>query len=112
MSSGPIFFWTKVSFFFKKINRKFAAVKKKQKTKQNKKNKQKKQKQTNKQTSPDCFHVSDKLVIARLSCTVWPIFSSSLIFCFYFTRPKAREISQQNMRNSQNVGHIVLRTVR
>ena len=56
----------------------------------------------------DIFYVSDKLVIARLSRTIWPIFSSFLIFCFYFTRLKAREISPQDMRNSENIGHIVL----
>ena len=44
------------------------------------------------------FHDSDKLVIAHLSCTIWPIFSLFLIFCCYFTRLKAREISQQNMK--------------
>ena len=109
---GLFFFGPKFHFFSKKLIENLLQSKKTKKQNKTKKNKQKKQKQTNKQTSPDCFHVSDKLVIARLSCTVWPIFSSSLIFCFYFTRPKAREISQQNMRNSQNVGHIVLRTVR
>ena len=59
----------------------------------------------------DIFHDSDKLVIARLSHTIWPIFSSFLIFCCYFNRVKAREISQQNMRNSKNIGPIVLETV-
>ena len=34
----------------------------------------------------DIFPVSDKLVITRLSRTKWTIFSSFLIFCFYFTR--------------------------
>ena len=58
------------------------------------------------------FYVSDKLVIARLSLTIWAIFSSFATFCFYFTRLKAREISRQNMRNSENIGHIVLGTVR
>ena len=58
------------------------------------------------------FYVSDKLVIARLSRTIWPIFSSFLIFYFYFTRLKARGTSQQNMRNSKNIGHIVLETMR
>ena len=28
-----------------------------------------------------------------------------------FRSPKAREISQQNMRDSENIGHIVLGTV-
>ena len=60
----------------------------------------------------DVFHVSDKLVIARLSRIIWPIFSSFLIFRFYFTRLKAREISPQNMRNSENIGYIVFATVR
>ena len=39
------------------------------------------------------FHISDKLVIALWPRTIWQIFSSFLIFCFYFTRLKAREIS-------------------
>ena len=56
----------------------------------------------------DILYVSDKLVIARLSRTIWAIFSSFLIFCFYFTRLKAREISRQNMRNSENIDHIIL----
>ena len=64
------------------------------------------------QQKADIFHDSDKLVITRLSRTIWPIFSSFLIFCFYFTRLKACEISQQNMRNSTNIGHFALRTVR
>ena len=59
----------------------------------------------------DIFHDNDKLVITRLSRTIWPVFSSFLIFCCYFTRLKAREISQQNMRNLENIGHIVLGTV-
>ena len=64
------------------------------------------------QQKADIFYVSDKLVIAYLSCTLWPIFSSFLIFCFYLTRLKAREISWQNMRNSENIDHVVLGTVR
>ena len=54
---------------------------------------------------------SNKLVITRFSRTRWPIFFSFLIFCCYFTCLKAREISQQNMRNSENIGHIQLGTV-
>ena len=57
------------------------------------------------------FHDSDKLAIARLSRTIWPILCSFLIFCCYFTCLKARKISQGNMRNSENIGHIVLGTV-
>ena len=64
------------------------------------------------QKKADIFYVSDKLVTARLSRTIWSIFSSFLIFCFYFTCLKAREISRQNMRNSENIGHIVFETVR
>ena len=64
------------------------------------------------QQKADIFYDSDKLVIARLSRTIWPIFSSFLIFCCYFTRLKAREVSQQNMRNLENIGHIVLGPVR
>ena len=61
----------------------------------------------------DIFYVSKKLVIARSSHTIWAIFSSFLMFCFYFTDIKAPEISLQNMRNSENInGHIVLETVR
>ena len=57
------------------------------------------------------FHVSDKLVIACLPLTIWPIFSSFLIFSCYFTRLKDYEISRQIMRNPRNIGHIALRTV-
>ena len=44
--------------------------------------------------------------MARLSRTIWPIFSSFLIFCCYFTRLKAREVTQQNIRKWKNIGHI------
>ena len=54
------------------------------------------------QQKADIFHGSDKLVIAHLSRTIWPI------FCCYITSLKDCEISQQNMRNSENIGHIVL----
>ena len=61
----------------------------------------------------DIFYVSKKLVIARSSRTIWSIFSSFLMFYFYFTHIKAPEISRQNMRNSENInGHIELETVR
>ena len=61
----------------------------------------------------DIFYVSKKLVIPRSSHTIWSIFSSFLMFYFYFTDIKAPEISRQNMRNSENInGHIVLETVR
>ena len=57
-------------------------------------------------------YVSNKLVIARLSRTIWPIFSLLLIFCFYFTHLKAHEISCQKMRDPENICHIVIGTVR
>ena len=37
--------------------------------------------------------MNDKVVIARCLVQYWQIFSSFLIFCYYFTRLKAREIS-------------------
>ena len=37
----------------------------------------------------DSFHDSNKLVMALLSRKIWPIFSSILTFCRYFTRLKA-----------------------
>ena len=49
--------------------------------------------------------------MACLSRTIWSRFSLFFIFCFYFTCLKAREISRQNMRNSENNGHIVLGTM-
>ena len=49
--------------------------------------------------------VSDKLVIAHLPRTIWPIFSSFLIFYCYFTRLKVCEINWQDMRNLENIGH-------
>ena len=36
---------------------------------------------------------NDKVVIARCLVQYWLIFSEFLIFCYYFTRLKAREIS-------------------
>ena len=36
---------------------------------------------------------NDKVVIARCIVRYWQIFSSFLIFCYYFTRLKAREVS-------------------
>ena len=60
----------------------------------------------------DILYVSDKLVIARFSRTKWPIISSFLIFCSYFTRLKVREVSRQNMRNEENIGHIALGAMR
>ena len=56
--------------------------------------------------------MSDKLVIAHCPRTIWEIFSSFLIFYCYFTRLKDREITRQNMRNSENIYHIVLGAVR
>ena len=47
----------------------------------------------------DIMYVSDMLVIKRLSGTIWPIFSSFLIFYYYLVRLKSREVSRQNMRN-------------
>ena len=37
---------------------------------------------------------------------------SHINFSCYFTQLKARELSRQNMRTSENIGHIVLETVR
>ena len=47
------------------------------------------------------LHFRDELVIARLPCTVWPIYFSFLTFCYF----------SQNMRNSENIGHLALETV-
>ena len=49
---------------------------------------------------------SDKLVIARLPRTIWPLFLLFPIFSYFAV------ISRQNIRNSENVGHIALGTVR
>ena len=59
----------------------------------------------------DNLYVYYKLVIECLPRTKWPMFSSFFIFCCYFIRLKARELSQQNIKNSENIGHIVLGTV-
>ena len=60
----------------------------------------------------DILHVSDKLVIARLSRTICPIFPSFFIFCCYFTNLKSRETNRQNMNNLENISLIALSTVR
>ena len=59
----------------------------------------------------DVLHSSNKLVITRSPRTTWPIFSSFLTFCCYFTRLKAREINPQNMIHSKNIGRIALGTM-
>ena len=53
------------------------------------------------QQNLDVLYVSDKLVIARLPCTMWPIFSSFLKFCCYYTRLKSGEISETQRKTSQ-----------
>ena len=57
----------------------------------------------------DIFYDSDKLVIARLARTILSIFFSFLLLYCHFTRLKPREISQQKIKNSEN---IVLETLR
>ena len=56
----------------------------------------------------DFSHVSDKLFIKHLNCTIQSLYSSFLKFC-YFTCLKAHEISQQDVRTSENIGHVVLK---
>ena len=34
------------------------------------------------------------------------------MFCYYFTRLKGSEISSENMRHSENIGHVVFRAMR
>ena len=51
----------------------------------------------------DTLYASDKLVFEHLPPTVWAIFSSFLIYCCCCTCLKAREISPQNLRNSENI---------
>ena len=55
----------------------------------------------------DISYVRRKLAIEHLLRTMLPIFSLFLVFWF-FTRLKVREISLQNMKNLENIGHIVL----
>ena len=55
----------------------------------------------------DISCVRRKLVIEHLLRTMLPIFSLFLVFWF-FTRLKVREISLQNMKNLENIGHTVL----
>ena len=58
----------------------------------------------------DILYVSDMLVIAYLPGTIWLSFGSFLIFCCYFTRLKAHKISRQNVRNSDNIDHVLTLT--
>ena len=39
--------------------------------------------------------------------TTWPIFSEFLIFCRLISRAFRRVKQKQNMRNEENIGHIV-----
>ena len=47
--------------------------------------------------------ICDRLVAARFSRTIWPIFFPFLIFYCYFTYLKAHEVSWQNMKSSENI---------
>ena len=53
------------------------------------------------------LHVSDKLVIARISHTIRPVLSWCLLFCSYFA-----VISRENMRYSENTAYNLLVTMR
>ena len=44
------------------------------------------------------LQVSDRLVTSCLPRTIWPIFSSFLVFCCYFTRLTSCKIGRQSMR--------------
>ena len=44
------------------------------------------------------LYVGNKPAIAHSPRTIWPVFSTFLIFCCYFTCLMACEKSQQNMR--------------
>ena len=55
----------------------------------------------------DILYVSNELVIASLPCTIRPIFSSFLTFCWCFTRLSAGTIKSAKYRNSENISHIV-----
>ena len=51
------------------------------------------------------------IVIVDLPRTIQAIFTLLLIFCCCFTCLKACKISRQNIRKSENIGHVVNRTV-
>ena len=55
--------------------------------------------------------VSDKLFIAYIPRTMWPLFSLFLIFCC-FSGLEARNLTWKNMKIIVNVGCFVLTTVR
>ena len=52
------------------------------------------------------MRINDKLVITRLPRAIWPILSSFLIFCCYFTSLKDCDIIRKNMRSPENCMHI------
>ena len=56
----------------------------------------------------DILYGSEKLVIACLPRTIWPRFCPFLVFYYCFNQLLAREISRQNLINSENIGHIIL----
>ena len=57
----------------------------------------------------DILYIIDKLVIARLPRTIWPMFSLFSIFRIFHL--KAREISRQNIGDQENIGHSLLEIV-
>ena len=58
------------------------------------------------------LYFSNRLISAGLYGTIYKILSPFRIFCCCFTRLKARDISQKNMKNKENIDHVVLGTVR
>ena len=55
---------------------------------------------------------NDKPVIARQPRAILEILYSFIVFSYYFTRLNACEVGVKNKRNSENICHFAIGTVR
>ena len=62
----------------------------------------------NDELAENILQISDKLATKRLPCAIWPMFSSFLVFCCYFTLGLFRKSVAHKMTFSDPLLHVTL----
>ena len=62
----------------------------------------------NDELAENILQISDKLATKRLPCAIWPMFSSFLVFCCYFTLGLFRKSVAHKMTFSDPLPHVTL----